>query len=150
MDRRVKAAGYATSGFLLQRMVPEGAEMLVGVAHEPRFGPIIACGAGGTAVELLGDVQFRLAPLSKEDAQEMVRSLRTYPLLTGYRGRPPYDVAALEDLLARVSALVQDLPQVAEMDCNPVIVFEQGIAIVDARVRVAAVPPPAPLGARGT
>src|SRR5439155_12359881 len=112
--------------FLVQRMVPEGVEMLVGVVHDPLFGPVVACGAGGTAVELLKDVSVRITPLTDLDAAEMVRSLATFPLLDGYRGASKADVPALEDLLLRVSALVEAHPAVAEMDCNPVVVHEHG------------------------
>jgi acyl-CoA synthetase (NDP forming) len=109
---------------------------------------VIACGAGGALVELLGDVAVRLAPLGREEAREMLRDLKTYPLLTGFRGRPPADVAALEDVLLRLGALAGEQPAVAELDCNPVIVHERGATIVDARVRVARPEPPLPLGAR--
>src|SRR5438045_9171442 len=97
--------------------------MLVGVVHDPQFGPVVACGAGGVKVELLRDVSIRLTPLSKEDATEMVRSLKTYPLLNRFRGGPAYDVPALEDALLRVSVMVEDLPQIAEHALNPFAVL---------------------------
>jgi acyl-CoA synthetase (NDP forming) len=99
-------------------------------------------------VELLRDVSVRLAPLTEQDASEMVRALKTYPLLTGFRGAPACDVAALEEALLRVSELAEDLPQIAELDCNPIRVHEKGAAVVDARVRVMPPEPPPPLGAR--
>jgi acyl-CoA synthetase (NDP forming) len=99
-------------------------------------------------VELLKDVSVRLAPLSQLDAQEMVRSLRSFPLLTGYRGAPARDVRALEDILLRMSNLAEDQPEIAELDCNPVVVLEQGALVVDARIRVAPAAPERPLGAR--
>jgi len=120
-------------------------EMLVGMVHDASFGPVVACGAGGTSVELLRDVSVRVAPLAAADAGEMVRALRTFPLLDGYRGRPKADVAALEDVVLRVSALVEAHPEIAELDCNPVIVGPNGAVIVDARVRVAPVAPRPPL-----
>jgi acyl-CoA synthetase (NDP forming) len=146
MHDDVVAAGHAAPAFLLQRMAPAGVEMLVGVVQDRHFGPIVACGAGGTAAELLRDVSVRLAPLSADDASEMVRSLTTYPLLDGYRGAPKADVAALEDLLLRISELVDNHPDIAELDCNPVIVGPDGAAVVDMRVRVerGAVSPPSP------
>ncbi len=137
MAGRLAAEGVAPAGFLVQQMVPPGVEMLVGVVHDPQFGPVIACGAGGILVELLRDVSVRLTPLNAEDAAEMIRSLKTYPLLTGFRGQPAHDAAALQDALLRVSALVEDLPQVVELDCNPIMVLEQGVVVIDARVRVA-------------
>jgi acetyl coenzyme A synthetase (ADP forming)-like protein len=148
MADRLATAGSPPTGFLVQRMVPPGAEMIVGVVHDPQFGPVIACGAGGVMVELLRDVSVRLAPLTTADAAEMVRELKSYPLLTGFRGGAPRDVAALEDALLRVGALAEDLPQIAELDCNPLLVLDEGAVVVDARVRVAPAEPPRPLGAR--
>jgi len=136
------------TGFLVQRMAPPGVELLVGVVNDRQFGPTIACGAGGTVVELLKDVSVRLAPLGRADAASMVRELRSFPLLDGYRGQPRMAVVALEDVLLRVSALAEDHPRIAELDCNPVIVAVEGAIVVDARVRVEAVDPPRPLGAR--
>jgi acetate---CoA ligase (ADP-forming) len=148
MAARLTEAGHPPEGFLVQRMAPSGVEMIVGITQDPQFGPVVVCGAGGVTAEVLRDVSARLSPLTARDAAEMVRELRTYPLLTGFRGAHPADVAALEDVVLRLSALAEDLPQVAELDCNPVSVLERGAAIVDARVRVAPAEPPRPLGAR--
>jgi acyl-CoA synthetase (NDP forming) len=148
MADAVAAAGHQVERFLVQRMVHDGVEMLVGVVHDPSFGPVVACGAGGTAVELLKDVAVRITPLTVEEAGEMVRSLATFPLLDGYRGAPKADVAALEDVVLRVSALVDDHPEIAELDCNPVRVLTDGAVIVDARVRVHRAGPRAPLAGR--
>jgi acetate---CoA ligase (ADP-forming) len=150
MAAAVRAAGHDIQSFLVQRMVSQGVEMLVGVVHDPAFGPVVACGAGGTAVELLKDVAVRITPLSDLDAFEMIRSLATFPLLDGYRAAPRADVGAVEDLLLRVSALAEGHPEIAELDCNPVMALTEGAAIVDARVRVEALPPPRPLAARRT
>ncbi|HEX7331156.1 MAG TPA: GNAT family N-acetyltransferase [Pyrinomonadaceae bacterium] len=136
------------TGFVVQQMAPRGVEMLVGVVHDPQFGPVVACGAGGVQVELLKDVSVRLTPLSNEDASEMIRELKTYPLLNGFRGSVPGDVAALEDGLLRVSAMVEDLPQIAELDCNPFVVHETGATILDARIRVTTVEPRPLVGVR--
>jgi len=130
------AAGHAVEGFLVQRMAPAGVEMLVGVVNDRLFGPVVACAAGGTESELLNDVSVRITPLTDVDAVEMIRSLKTFPLLDGYRGAPRLDVAALEDVLLRVSAMVEAHPEIAEMDCNPVIVLPDGAVIVDARIRI--------------
>lgn len=143
------ARGNAPTGFLVQRMAGGGIEMIVGVVHDPQFGPVIACGAGGVQVELLRDVSVRLTPLSREDASEMIRSLKTFPLLNGFRGGPVCDVAALEEGLLRTSLMVEDNPQIAELDCNPFVVQEHGAVILDARVRVTAVEPRPLLGVRG-
>jgi acyl-CoA synthetase (NDP forming) len=148
MSEQLKALGQSPTGFVVQRMAQKGVEMLVGVVHDPQFGPVVACGAGGVQVELLRDVSVRLTPLSKEDASEMIRSLKTYPLLTGFRGAPVCDVAALENALLRVSAMVEDIPQISELDCNPLVVHESGAVILDARVRIAAVEPRPLLGVR--
>ena len=139
MIAQLSARGQAPTGFLVQRMADSGVEMIVGVVHDPQFGPVVAVGAGGVQVELLRDVSVRLTPLAKEDASEMVRSLKTFPLLNGFRGAPVGDVAALEDGLLRVSAMVEDNNQIAELDCNPFVVRKSGAVILDARVRVAAV-----------
>ena len=133
---------------ILQRMAEAGVEMLVGVVQDRNFGPVLACGAGGTATELLKDVAVRITPITQGDADRMVRSLKTFPLLDGYRGAPPADVGALEEVLLRVSALVEAHPEVAEMDLNPLIVSASGAVAVDARVRLEPGLPRRPLSAR--
>jgi acyl-CoA synthetase (NDP forming) len=138
MAANIESRGNRISGFVVQRMIAGGVEMIVGTVSDPQFGPVVACGAGGVLVELLRDVSVRLTPLTREDASEMIRSLKTYPLLTGFRGSAPGDTAALEEGLLRVSAMVEDIPQIAELDCNPFVVHEKGAVILDARVRVAA------------
>ncbi len=148
MAARLRTAGTEPEGFLVQEMVEGGVEMLVGVVQDRLFGPVVACGAGGTGVELVHDVTVRVAPLTDLDAAEMVRGLATFPLLDGYRGRPASDVPALEELILRVSALVEDQPEVAEMDLNPVMVLPRGAVVVDARIRVEPAPPPRPLVGR--
>jgi acyl-CoA synthetase (NDP forming) len=140
----VRKAGHTPVGYLVQAMAPEGVEMLVGLTSDPDWGPVVACAAGGRAVELLGDVQSRLAPLSRRDAGEMVRSLRTFPLLDGYRGTPRADVDALEDVLIRIAALAAAHPEIVELDCNPVLIGPDGATVVDARVRIAAPRPARP------
>jgi acetyl coenzyme A synthetase (ADP forming)-like protein len=142
------ATGSSPNGFLVQRVVPAGVEMLVGVVNDPQFGPTVACGTGGALLEVLKDVAVRLTPLTPGDAASMLRELRSFPLLEGYRGSHRCDVDALEDVLLRISALAEDHPQIAEMDCNPVIVGASGAVVVDARVRVAPPAPRRPLGAR--
>lgn len=140
--------GHPLEGFQLQPMVPEGVEMIVGVVQDEHFGPVLACGAGGTATELIKDVSVRITPITTGDASRMVRSLKTFPLLDGYRGAPKADVAALEDVLLRVNALVEAHPQVVEMDLNPLIVHEADAVAVDARIRLEPAAGRKPLGAR--
>jgi acetate---CoA ligase (ADP-forming) len=105
--------------FHVQRMAPPGPELIVGAVRDPAFGPLVACGAGGVAVELLGDVQVRLAPLGPRAADGMLHGLKTFPLLNGYRGRVPADLDAVRDLVLRVGALAAAHPAVAELDLNP-------------------------------
>lgn len=145
---RIEAAGLTLQGFLVQEMVGPGVEMLVGLAYDPLFGPVVAVSAGGTTVELVRDVAVRVTPITDVDAADMVRSLRTYPLLEGFRGSPKADVAALEEVILRIGALADAHPAIAEMDCNPVVVLTSGAVIVDARVRVQEVSPQRPLAAR--
>jgi len=147
MSRSVEELGHRVEGFLVQRQVPDGVEMLVGVVNDPLFGPVVACGAGGVTAELLKDVAVRLTPLTDRDATEMLCELRTYPLLEGYRGAPAADVASLEELILRVNALVEAHPALVEMDCNPVMATPAGAVIVDARIRVQPAPPARPWAA---
>ena len=123
-------------GVAVQQMVPEGIEVIVGLTQDPSFGPLIMFGLGGIYAEFLKDVAFRIHPLTDVDARDMVRSVKAHQLFAGWRGARPTDVAALEDLLLRVSAMVEDLPRIAEMDLNPVKAQEQGkgYVVVDARV----------------
>jgi len=148
MKRRLEAAGHTPTGFLVQQMAEEGVEMIVGVAHDDQFGPVVACGAGGVLVELIKDVSVRLTPLSHHDAVEMVEGLRTRALLSGYRGSPARDEEALIDAILRIGALVEDLPQIRELDLNPILVHEEGATVVDARVRVGPADPEPLPGAR--
>ncbi len=133
--------GDAMSGVIVQRMVPTGVEMLVGATSDPNFGPVIACGTGGTLVELFSDVALRLHPLTDIDAAEMINELRGAPLLRGYRGTPPADEHALRDVLLRVSALVEACPEILELDLNPLKVLANGACALDARIRVGDVAP---------
>lgn len=139
MQQRV---GSAMEGAIVQPMAEPGVETIAGVIQDPTFGPLVVFGVGGTIAELIGDRCVRVAPLSRADASAMVHGLRCSPLLTGYRGSTPVDVGALEDLLVRLGAIAADLPEVAELDLNPVTATPSGAVAVDARVRVQ----PAPRG----
>jgi acetate---CoA ligase (ADP-forming) len=136
MRSQLSSQGHNDIQFLIQPMAESGVEMLIGTVNDERFGPIIACGAGGTTVELLKDVAVRLAPLSQRDAEEMLNELKTLPLINGYRGSIPKDRSALIDTLLRVAQLCEDMTSIAEMDINPLVLHEQGQSIVDARVRI--------------
>jgi acetyl coenzyme A synthetase (ADP forming)-like protein len=144
MRERVATAGHALEAFVVQAMAPPGQELLVGATSDPLFGPVVACGAGGRAVELMHDVSVRLTPVTDRDARAMVDSLAIAPLLRGARGEPPVDLPALEQVVLRIGALVDAHPEIAELDCNPVIAHPGGAVVVDARVRVVPVAPPTP------
>jgi acyl-CoA synthetase (NDP forming) len=132
--------GDEMDGAVVQRMAPSGLEVIVGITQDPLFGPLLLFGLGGVTAELLADRALRILPITDEDAHELVRSLRTSPLLFGYRGSPPLDVAALEDVIARVARLAEDVSEISEMDLNPVIVGEHGVTVIDAKVRCAQAP----------
>ncbi|MBN1179272.1 MAG: acetate--CoA ligase [Anaerolineae bacterium] len=118
--------GARVWGCMVQKMVPPGREVLIGMSRDPQFGPLVAFGLGGIYVEALKDVVFRVAPFSEQEAREMIGEIRAYPLLEGVRGEPPADHAAMVDTLCRISQLVIDFPEIVELDINPLMVFEEG------------------------
>ncbi|MBZ5556272.1 MAG: GNAT family N-acetyltransferase [Acidobacteriia bacterium] len=129
-------------GVLIQSMITGGVETMIGATEDPLFGPLVAFGLGGIHVEILGDVRFRIAPLTDRDADELLHEIRGLPLLQGYRGHPPADLDALRELLLRVSRLAVEVPEIVELDLNPVMAMSpgHGCRIVDARVKVRAHP----------
>jgi acyl-CoA synthetase (NDP forming) len=135
---RVKAAvpGASIEGVLVCRQALDGLEVIVGALHDTTFGPTVMFGLGGIFTEVLKDVAFRVAPLARRDAEQMVSEIRGYPLLAGARGQAEKDVHALVDLLLAVSQLVTEKPEVKELDLNPVRLYEQGLLVLDARVFV--------------
>ncbi|MGF1616266.1 MAG: GNAT family N-acetyltransferase [Acidimicrobiia bacterium] len=134
---------HDAEGVLIQEFVSGGHEVLVGMTQDPNFGPLVVFGLGGIYVELLKDVAFRIHPLTDVDAGEMIRDTKGFKLLEGYRNQPEGDIAALEDAILRVSALISAVPELVEMDLNPVKVHQPGggVTVVDARVRIRPVPP---------
>jgi acyl-CoA synthetase (NDP forming) len=130
------AANRIGAPLLVQPLVRGGVELLVGAVEDPVFGPLVALGPGGTLAELIGAAAFRLAPLTDADADELVETEKVGRLLAGYRGATPADLRSVTDLLLRVGRLVDDVPELAELDLNPVIAGPQGCVAVDARVRV--------------
>ena len=139
------ALGPAMGGAVVQPMAEPGVETIVGIVQDPSFGPLVMFGLGGVATDLLEDRGFRLVPVTDRDASELVRSVRAAPLLLGYRGAPPTDTAALEDVILRVGRLADEIPEIAEMDLNPVIASPTGAVAVDVKVKLAPVPvPPEP------
>jgi acetyl coenzyme A synthetase (ADP forming)-like protein len=137
-DKEAVRAAAARIGppVLVQPMIQGGAELLAGVVQDPVFGPLVAFGPGGVFAELIGEAAFRIAPLTDEDASELVRSGKAGRLVAGFRGAPPADAAALADLVLRLARLGDDLPAVAELDLNPVLALPDRCVAVDARVRV--------------
>jgi acetate---CoA ligase (ADP-forming) len=137
---RGAAAERDIDGVLIQPMIAGGVETMIGISDDPLFGPLIAFGLGGVHVEILGDVRFRVGPLTDRDADELLHEIKGLPLLEGYRGHPPADLDALRDLLLRISRLAVDVPEVVELDLNPVLAMSpgNGCRIVDARIRVRA------------
>jgi acetate---CoA ligase (ADP-forming) len=131
-----KLPDAAVSGVLVQHMVRGGPELIVGVTRDPLFGPLVMFGLGGVYAEALRDVVFRMAPLSAADAHDMVTGIRSRRILEGMRGQRPVNLAALEDVLRRVSQLAIELPEIAELDLNPVLPTGEGVVAVDARVRL--------------
>ncbi len=130
-----KAVPEATiEGVSVQKMAKAGVEVIIGMTKDPQFGPVLMFGLGGILVEVLKDVAFRIVPLAPRDARQMVRDIKGYPLLEGYRGSPPSDVAALEDMLLKLSAFVEAHPEIAELDLNPVFAYPDGAVAVDARI----------------
>lgn len=121
-------------GVLVAPMAKEGLEVIIGTKLDDQFGPIIMYGLGGIMVEILKDVSFRVLPISSRTAKWMIKDTKSYPILNGVRGRPPGDEKALRRLLLTVSELVEAYPDIQEMDLNPVIVYENGLNIADARV----------------
>jgi len=131
-----KVPGATIQGVSVQRMARKGVEVIVGMSKDPQFGPVIMFGLGGVLVELLKDVSFRIVPVAKFDAAEMIREIKGFPMLQGFRGAEPADLGALEKLIVKVSEFVEQHPQVKELDLNPVFAYKDGVVAVDARVVV--------------
>jgi acyl-CoA synthetase (NDP forming) len=135
---RLKKGGRQNEmqGVVVQQMMDEGTEAIVGITQDPLFGPLVMFGSGGIYAELMKDVVLRLTPISDLDAKEMIDSIKMASLFKGFRGSPPADIGAVQNLLLRLSAMAEDIPQIAELDFNPVKVMPQGKGyhIVDARI----------------
>ena len=135
---RKKGSLKQMQGVLIQEMISDGTEVMIGVAQDPSFGPLIGFGLGGIHVEILKDITFRITPLTDSDANEMVRSIKGYRLLEGYRDRAPADIKALENTLLKISRLVEEVPEISELDLNPIFALPpgKGCRIADARIHV--------------
>ena len=121
-------------GIITYRMCPASTEVIIGMLKDPHFGPVIMFGLGGIFVEVLKDVSFRILPITEIDAKEMIGEIKGYPILKGVRGEPPKDIAAIREVLIKLSALVMENPEIQEIDLNPILVYENRLQIVDARI----------------
>ena len=139
--RRLSPSAWI-AGVSVQEMVAGGRELILGMSRDPQFGPLLMFGLGGIYVEVLKDVAFRVAPLSRRDAEEMVREIKSYPLLAAYRGSEPADEEAIVEALRRVSRLSCDFPEIQELDINPLLVLPKGkgIRAIDCRMTIAEAP----------
>jgi acyl-CoA synthetase (NDP forming) len=134
--KSIKAAfpNAKIDGVSVQKMARTGVEVIIGMSKDAQFGPVLMFGLGGVLVEILKDVAFRIVPLVKRDAKEMIREIKGFPLLQGYRGSEPVDVENLENMLLRVSEFIEKTPDIKELDLNPIFAYKDGAVAVDARV----------------
>ena len=121
-------------GVSVQKMARPGTEVIVGSSKDPQFGPVIMFGLGGIFVELLKDVSFRVIPVERRDAQEMIKEIKGYPLLQGYRGKEPANISALVEIILKISKLIEENPQIKELELNPILVYKNKAVAVDARI----------------
>lgn len=121
-------------GVSVQKMARPGIEVIIGMSKDPQFGPVLMFGLGGILVEVLKDVAFRIVPLTRKDAAEMLREIKGYAILQGYRGQEPASVPALEELIVKVSDFIEQNPQIKELDLNPIFAYKDGAIAVDARI----------------
>jgi acyl-CoA synthetase (NDP forming) len=131
---RQKYPQATIQGVSVQKMARPGVEVIIGMSKDAQFGPVLMFGLGGILVEILKDVSFRIVPLTKRDASEMIREIKGYPLLEGYRGQEPVDISNLEELLLKVSDFVEQNPEINELDLNPIFAYSDDAIAVDARV----------------
>ena len=131
---RQKYPQAAIQGVSVQLMASPSIEVIVGMSKDPQFGPVLMFGLGGVLVEVLKDVSFRIVPVTKRDASEMIREIKGYPLLQGYRGQEAVDIASLEDLIVKVSQFIEQNPQIKELDLNPIFAYRDKAMAVDARI----------------
>jgi acetyl-CoA synthetase (ADP-forming) len=118
----------------VQKMVEPGTEVIVGVSKDPQFGPVVMFGLGGIFVELFKDVSFRVIPVERKDAQEMIKEIKGYPLLQGYRGKEPADISSLVNIILKISNFIERNPQIKELELNPIVAYPKRAVAVDARI----------------
>jgi len=121
-------------GVSVQKMAKPGTEVIVGTSKDPQFGPVIMFGLGGIFVEVLKDVSFRIIPLSRKDALEMIEEIKGYPLLQGYRGKESVDIPALTEIILKISRVMEEHPEIKELELNPIIAYKKGALAIDARI----------------
>jgi acyl-CoA synthetase (NDP forming) len=131
---RDKNPAALIQGVSVQKMAKPGVEVIVGASKDPQFGPVIMFGLGGIFVEVLKDVSFRIIPLGRKDALEMIEELKGYPLLKGYRGKDPADIQALTEIILKISGVMEADPEIKELELNPVLAYKKGALAVDARI----------------
>ena len=124
----------AVHGVSVQKMLRPGTEVIVGTSKDPQFGPVIMFGLGGIFVELLKDVSFRVIPIKRKDAQEMIEEIKGYPILQGYRGEEPASLSALVDIILKISKWVEGSPWIKELELNPIFAYRDKAVAVDARI----------------
>ena len=121
-------------GVSVQPMAKPGIEVIIGMSKDQQFGPVLMFGLGGILVEVLKDVSFRIVPLTKRDARDMIKEIKGYPILQGYRGHDPANIELLEDILLKVSEFVEKQPEIKELDINPIFAYKDGALALDARI----------------
>lgn len=121
-------------GVSVQKMSPAGVEIIMGMSKDAQFGPVLMFGLGGVFVEVLKDVSFRIVPIVRRDAKQMIEEIKGYPLLQGYRGQEPANITALEDTLLKLSSFIEQTPEIKELDINPMFAYSNGVMAVDARI----------------
>ena len=131
---KAKVPNAEITGILVQEMAPKSTEIIVGSTKDPTFGPTIMFGLGGIFVEILKDVSFRIAPINRNDAEELIKEIKSYKILEGARGMPKADQETIVDILLKTSNMLMECPEIKELDLNPILVYEKGAKIVDARI----------------
>ncbi|MBM4308204.1 MAG: acetyl-CoA synthetase [Deltaproteobacteria bacterium] len=129
-----KNPSASIDGVSVQKMAKPGTEVIVGTSKDPQFGPVIMFGLGGIFVEVLKDVSFRIIPLSRKDALEMIEEIKGYPVLQGYRGKEPADISALVEIILKISKVMEQNPEIKELELNPIFAYKKGAMAVDARI----------------
>jgi acyl-CoA synthetase (NDP forming) len=131
---RKKHPGVRIEGVSVQKMVSRGVELIIGVTKDAQFGPVLMFGLGGIFVEVLKDVSFKIIPLTRKDAQDMIKEIKGYPVLGGFRGQEAVSIPILEDVILKVSEFVDTNPEIKELDINPIFAYKEGATAVDARI----------------